>query len=121
MKLTSAFFALGLVQAVLAESLGPSPTESVGCEPHGDHWCVFPSSSRQDLHVRDVTNHPLSRHCEGPAPTEDSAAASTDDADASEDPGPSPTESEGCEPHGDHWCVLTLFLNCTNLPVYRCH
>ena len=41
MKLTSAFFALGLVQAVLAESLGPSPTESVGCEPHGDHWYVF--------------------------------------------------------------------------------
>lgn len=21
-----------------SESLAPSPTESVGCEPHGDHW-----------------------------------------------------------------------------------
>jgi hypothetical protein len=32
---------LGLVSAALAqETPGPSPTESFGCEPHGDHWCV---------------------------------------------------------------------------------
>ena len=42
-----------------ATQAGPSPTESVGCEPHGDHW-----------------------HCEGPKATEatgpvESAAAST--------------------------------------------
>lgn len=43
-------------------SLSPSPTESVGCEPHGDHW-----------------------HCEGPAETgtatEDTEAEETTDAD----------------------------------------
>lgn len=65
----------------------PSPTESVGCEPHGDHW-----------------------HCDGPAST---AATATSTATASHDDHdeestatptvPSPTESVGCEPHGDHW------------------
>ena len=56
----------------------PSPTESVGCEPHGDHW-----------------------HCEGPAETstEDEEEASTTETPTE----PSPTESVGCEPHGDHW------------------
>lgn len=62
------------------------------------------------------------RHCEGPRPTEDAADAETSeeaaettaaattsaaeeeaDDSSSVDPGPSPTESEGCEPHGDHW------------------
>ncbi|RYP63147.1 hypothetical protein DL769_007058 [Monosporascus sp. CRB-8-3] len=72
------------------ESLAPSPTESVGCEPHGDHW-----------------------HCEGPASaTTDAPAPSTtsdhddEDHDHAEGTGslaPSPTESVGCEPHGDHW------------------
>ena len=57
----------------------PSPTESVGCEPHGDHW-----------------------HCDGPAETSTEAEASTTSATASPTM-PSPTESVGCEPHGDHW------------------
>lgn len=35
-------------------SLAPSPTESVGCEPHGDHW-----------------------HCDGPAVTSGAANNST--------------------------------------------
>lgn len=38
MKLSSTFVALGMLQAVLAQSIAPSPTESIGCEPHGDHW-----------------------------------------------------------------------------------
>jgi hypothetical protein len=31
---------LGLLSSALAQttSLGPSPTESVGCVPHNDHW-----------------------------------------------------------------------------------
>lgn len=29
--------------AAFAQSLAPSPTESVGCEPHGDH-CEFTHS-----------------------------------------------------------------------------
>ncbi|KAF5010752.1 hypothetical protein FDECE_3107 [Fusarium decemcellulare] len=79
-------------EAGATESLAPSPTESVGCEPHGDHW-----------------------HCEGPATGADAAATtSADDHDhddedhdhesgATESLAPSPTESVGCEPHGDHW------------------
>ena len=33
---------LGLVSAALGQTatLAPSPTESVGCTAHGDHWCV---------------------------------------------------------------------------------
>lgn len=101
-----ALFASGVLAQ---ETAGPSPTESVGCEPHGDHW-----------------------HCDGPAPTAGpvtgtAAAATTlpvtssashdhdhddddhdhgDDDDHSAGAGslkPSPTESVGCEPHGDHW------------------
>ncbi|KAG7293591.1 hypothetical protein NEMBOFW57_003644 [Staphylotrichum longicolle] len=104
---------LGLVSAVLGQAvtLAPSPTESVGCEPHGDHW-----------------------HCEGPrvtsapvaAATSSSAAAAVTTSSATHDHDhdhgddddddhvhtdaagtgslkPSPTESYGCEPHGDHW------------------
>lgn len=38
MKFSSTFVAFGMLQAVLAQSIAPSPTESIGCEPHGDHW-----------------------------------------------------------------------------------
>ncbi|KAF4969421.1 hypothetical protein FSARC_3352 [Fusarium sarcochroum] len=74
---TFAVALLGLFPAIFAqETIAPSPTESVGCEPHGDHW-----------------------HCEA-ARTD---AASAEEASASETIAPSPTESVGCEPHGDHW------------------
>ncbi|KAL8965874.1 MAG: hypothetical protein Q9183_003642 [Haloplaca sp. 2 TL-2023] len=73
------FFLSSLVARALAqEDPGPSPTESVGCEPHGDHW-----------------------HCEGPAAVPQTAAPVV--ASSAEDPGPSPTESVGCVPHEDHW------------------
>ena len=29
---------LALAGAALAQDPGPSPTASVGCEPHNDHW-----------------------------------------------------------------------------------
>jgi hypothetical protein len=66
----------------------------------------------------------LNRHCEGPRPPVTSEAATElpppvttttpaepattaseaeDDHTDALDPGPSPTESIGCEPHGDHW------------------
>lgn len=32
----------------------------------------------------------------------------------SEDPGPSPTESIGCEPHGDHWYACSP----NSIPIY---
>lgn len=34
---------LALAGAALAQDPGPSPTASVGCEPHNDHWCVLHS------------------------------------------------------------------------------
>lgn len=71
-----AFLPLSLAQ----DDPGPSPTESVGCEPHGDHW-----------------------HCEGPAETGAAGKDADEDDESSVDPGPSPTASVGCEPHGDHW------------------
>ena len=94
-----ALFASGVIAQ---ETPGPSPTESVGCEPHGDHW-----------------------HCDGPAPTVGPSTGSmgiqtslpvtstaSHDHDHDDDDHhttgtgslkPSPTESVGCEPHGDHW------------------
>lgn len=100
MKTFQLFAVAGLVALAAAQEAGPSPTESVGCEPHGDHW-----------------------HCEGPRPTDVAASTSEvavtttvaatteaehdheDDHDHEETvtPGPSPTDSIGCEPHGDHW------------------
>ncbi|KAL8868983.1 MAG: hypothetical protein Q9174_004615 [Haloplaca sp. 1 TL-2023] len=71
-----------VAQALAQEDPGPSPTASVGCEPHGDHW-----------------------HCDRPATAaavvQQTAASVV--ASSAEDPGPSPTESAGCEPHEDHW------------------
>ncbi|KAH8597741.1 hypothetical protein B0O99DRAFT_592301 [Bisporella sp. PMI_857] len=75
-------------------TLAPSPTESVGCESHGDHW-----------------------HCDGPASTSTlpdrvlTATSDDHDDDDHDHPAttgtgsliPSPTESVGCEAHGDHW------------------
>ncbi|RYP51486.1 hypothetical protein DL768_003170 [Monosporascus sp. mg162] len=121
------------------ESLAPSPTESVGCEPHGDHWhCEGPASATTDAPAASTTSghddedhaegtgslapsptesvgcepHGDHWHCEGPASaTTDAPAASTtsdhdedhDDAEGTGSLAPSPTESVGCEPHGDHW------------------
>ncbi|BDD58799.1 hypothetical protein MPDQ_007553 [Monascus purpureus] len=75
MKYPSLLLAIvALASSVRAqEDPGPSPTASVGCEPHGDHW-----------------------HCDGPATPTSVSSIITPAV-------PSPTESVGCEPHGDHW------------------
>ncbi|CAI4213130.1 unnamed protein product [Parascedosporium putredinis] len=104
MKFTSTFALLGMLQAVLAQSLAPSPTESIGCEPHGDHWYALrgrpPYRSRRALYP-------------APAPTVSTPVEEDHDHEDEEDHdheggesaslSPSPTESIGCEPHGDHW------------------
>ncbi|GAW27058.1 hypothetical protein SAMD00023353_6500520 [Rosellinia necatrix] len=82
---TATFVAIFAATWALAQTLPPSPTASVGCEPHGDHW-----------------------HCDGPATatiTNSLGTSSTahDDHEENETLPPSPTESVGCEPHGDHW------------------
>jgi len=45
MKITAALLVPLFAVAAVSEALGqrqatlaPSPTESIGCEPHGDHW-----------------------------------------------------------------------------------
>ena len=85
-----------------AEDPGPSPTDSVGCEPHGDHWSV-PLYITRVSDIANLQNKTTYRHCEGPATT---AVPSETEA---QDPGPSPTDSVGCEPHGDHWSVPLLY------------
>lgn len=130
MKLsTVAPFLLCSVHTALAQSLAPSPTASVGCEPHGDHWYVDLSTASHAL--ADIVTDNF-RHCKGPKVTSlatavtaasvSSVAATTsavhdhDDHDHDEEDHdhdgesassvslkPSPTESYGCEAHGDHW------------------
>jgi hypothetical protein len=110
---TFAVALLGLFPAIFAqETLAPSPTESVGCEPHGDH-CMFSSPIDQlnEYLISDIG------HCDGARSTLATEAKATTDAEHDDDHdhdhdhdttgteslAPSPTESTGCEPHGDHW------------------
>lgn len=88
-------------QGEVSESLAPSPTESVGCHPHGDHW-----------------------HCSGPASTSATPTSSAVDDDHDEHGegtgslAPSPTESVGCHSHGDHWhCDGPVVASNTSTPV----
>ncbi|KAF7532914.1 hypothetical protein G7054_g7532 [Neopestalotiopsis clavispora] len=98
MKLS--LYILSLSTVAFAQSLAPSPTESVGCEAHEDHWhCDGPVSTTQ---AGTITATSLI--------TTTTAATSTsaeeEDHDHESGTGSlaaSPTESVGCEPHGDHW------------------
>ena len=75
------------------ESLPPSPTASLGCEPHGDHWhCDGPAATGSSSSLITVTS----------ASATATVTSHTDEA-GTESLAPSPTESVGCEPHGDHW------------------
>jgi hypothetical protein len=116
---------LGFGSMALAQELEPSPTESIGCVPHDDHWhCEGPRPTEAPEEVpeapeEEVTLEPSPTesigcephgdhwHCEGPRPTDAPEVTTTaehdDEHEHTEDPGPSPTESIGCEPHGDHW------------------
>ncbi|KAH7129883.1 hypothetical protein B0J13DRAFT_610973 [Dactylonectria estremocensis] len=80
-------------------SLAPSPTESWGCEPHGDHYhCSGAVATLSTV----VTSAAVS----DAAATTTEAHDDEDDHDHSSGTGTiaaSPTESYGCEPHGDHW------------------
>ncbi|KAL8848336.1 MAG: hypothetical protein Q9221_006639 [Calogaya cf. arnoldii] len=90
MKFTTVTFIISTTFATLAltqgaQDPGPSPTASVGCEPHGDHW-----------------------HCDGPkaagvATTTSAVAAAAQDEGTGTPSLLPPTESVGCEVHGDHY------------------
>ncbi|RJE27559.1 hypothetical protein PHISCL_00145 [Aspergillus sclerotialis] len=107
-----------LASSVLAQDPGPSPTASVGCEPHGDHWhCDGPAGSSSATSTLPTAPSPTESvgcephgdhwHCDGPASADaevTSTASDSHDYDGSTTPTmPSPTASVGCEPHGDHW------------------
>ncbi|ETS74019.1 hypothetical protein PFICI_13885 [Pestalotiopsis fici W106-1] len=96
MKLS--LYILSLSTVVFAQSLAPSPTESVGCEAHEDHWhCDGPVSTTQAESSITTTFATT---------TTATSTSSEEDHDHESGTGslaPSPTESVGCEPHGDHW------------------
>lgn len=54
------------------------------------------------LHHKHLLTIYPTRHCDGPASTT-SPSSNEQKTDATEEAGPSPTESTGCHPHGDHW------------------
>ncbi|WYZ33935.1 hypothetical protein EsH8_I_000211 [Colletotrichum jinshuiense] len=110
MKAAQILAILGFTSATLAQTLAPSPTASIGCEPHGDHWhCEGPRETGAAVSSA-VTSAPA-----GTTLTTAVAATTTatEDHDHDEDDhdhsagtaslAPSPTESIGCLPHGDHW------------------
>ncbi|CAI0654230.1 unnamed protein product [Colletotrichum noveboracense] len=106
MKTSQILAILGFSAFAMAQSssatLPPAPTESYGCEPHGQHW-----------------------HCEGAVATTGAAGAATtlstatttatatedhdhddhDHASGTASLAPSPTESSQCTPHGDHCAI----------------
>ncbi|KAL2150983.1 hypothetical protein VTH82DRAFT_6081 [Thermothelomyces myriococcoides] len=130
---------LGLVSTALgqSQSLAPSPTESYGCEPHGDHWhCEGP---RTALSLTTSTTGGVVT-TSTPAPDHDEDDDHDDDHDHDHDHdhddddhddddhddgftdaagtgslSPSPTESYGCVAHGDHWhCEGPITASSTN-------
>lgn len=74
-------------------AIAPSPTESVGCEPHGDHWhCSGPRTALDTVVV--TTSAAVAVTTSAHEEHHDSAGTGSI--------APSPTESVGCAPHGDH-------------------
>ncbi|KAL2291482.1 hypothetical protein FJTKL_12874 [Diaporthe vaccinii] len=89
MKTRQILAILGFSAIAMAQSLAPSPTESVGCEPHGDH----------------------ARHCDilatAVSTSSDVVATTTahEDSEASSNATlpPSPTGRGECSGHVYHW------------------
>ncbi|TLS26922.1 hypothetical protein PpBr36_03977 [Pyricularia pennisetigena] len=122
MRVSQIVAMFGLVAVGVAQQLPPSPTASVDCEPHGDHWhCRGP---RTTVPGQSVTANPSGVTTRPPAAASATATSSRhhdhdhdddDDDDHDDDHDdddhhsgtrtlpPSPTASVGCQPHGDHW------------------
>ncbi|EEH47179.2 uncharacterized protein PADG_03277 [Paracoccidioides brasiliensis Pb18] len=127
---TFALFSLSLLSSSLClarghEDPGPSPPESIGCTPHGDHWhCDSPRTTSKHSTRTSRTPAPSPTesvgctlhvdhwHCSGPATTHHHSTKNTTTTmhhhnghktSSHKDPGPSPPGSVGCTPHGDHW------------------
>ncbi|KAK0739363.1 hypothetical protein B0T21DRAFT_362482 [Apiosordaria backusii] len=114
MKTFSATIILALSAFTAAQELAPSPTESVGCEPHGDHWhCDGPRPTAPAITATPViitTSQPAAIPATTTAAPQDDHDHDHDDEEEHDHDDhsvgllpPSPTASIGCEPHGDHW------------------
>ncbi|KAK0667036.1 hypothetical protein QBC41DRAFT_396708 [Cercophora samala] len=131
MKTFSAAIILALSAFSAAQELAPSPTESVGCEPHGDHWhcdgprvtvpattatpviittseaVAVPATTTAAVHDDDHDHD--HNHDHDHDHDDDHSHDHNDEEDHDHDDHsagvlpPSPTASIGCEPHGDHW------------------
>ncbi|KAA8893693.1 hypothetical protein FN846DRAFT_913759 [Sphaerosporella brunnea] len=93
-----------LSMAVSAQQ--PSPTESIGCKAHGDHWhCDSPrvtdAAVSMTAHQAATTSNAL--HSSAPHSNGHDDHDDHDDHNSSGTAGPSPTESVGCVAHGNHW------------------
>ncbi|KAK4462399.1 hypothetical protein QBC42DRAFT_201449 [Cladorrhinum samala] len=109
---TYAALLMGVLTTALGQTLGPSPTESVGCVPHNDHWdCEGPRVTTGVTSATDpaLTNAPTTTahhdddHGHDHGEDDDDHDHTHTDAAGTGSIKPSPTESYGCEPHGDHW------------------
>ncbi|KAK1752658.1 hypothetical protein QBC47DRAFT_389044 [Echria macrotheca] len=99
-------------------SLSPSPTESVGCVSHGDHWhCEGPRVTPAGVMTTFATSSVTIPVTAGPNHHHDDDDDHDHDHDDDHDHAvtsvagavslkPSPTESVGCTAHGDHWHCL---------------
>ncbi|KAF3935821.1 hypothetical protein ABW19_dt0206500 [Dactylella cylindrospora] len=116
-------------------SLAPSPTESIGCEVHGDHWhcdgprtagdsviTSAPSASATGNSVSVSLTISTEDHTDHHHTDEEEHETHTDE-EGTGTLGPSPTESIGCEAHGDHWhcdgpveASTTLAVTVTDFP-----
>ncbi|PVH73889.1 hypothetical protein DL98DRAFT_519608 [Cadophora sp. DSE1049] len=98
-----------LAGVALAQDPGPSPTNSFGCEPHGDHWhCDGPITASATIPSSVSATAPPAGTVVTSSPVEDHNHEEHEDEEHDHSSGtgslaPSPTESIGCEPHGDHW------------------
>lgn len=102
---TTALF-LTLSNFTLAQE--PSPTESVGCVAHGDHWhCEGPRTATATASTLATTLTSSITSSSAEATHDHDHDDDHDDEHAhSEGTGSlaaSPTESVGCVAHGDHW------------------
>lgn len=93
-----------LLACAAAQTLAPSPTESVGCELHEDHWhCDGPVSTTQVAAISSTLSGADSALTTSVTTTTEGHDEHDDHASGRGSLSPSPTESVGCEPHGDHW------------------
>ncbi|KAH8885364.1 hypothetical protein GQ53DRAFT_751337 [Thozetella sp. PMI_491] len=96
--------AVFLLSGAMAQTLAPSPTESVDCEPHGDHWhCAGLRTTAESAATPSVSTTATATPSGHDHDDHDDDDDDHDHESGTASLAPSPTESVGCHPHGDHW------------------